>query len=446
MRGTSVGLRSRRRKVLPAASFAYADVRGYLIAPQATAWLSFFNLGTASTDGGNSLRTAFFENMKMKLLTDDLLKQLAGDHQGPCLSLYQPTHRRHPENQQDPIRFRDLMKIIARTLDENYPPDSNRALLEPFESLGADHEFWNHTMEGLAVFGAPGLFEIFGLQRTVPELTVVADTFHTKPLRRFLQSSDRYQILGLSLSEIKLFEGNRDALDEIELAPGVPRTITDALGEELTEPHQTVASYGGTSQGSSMRHSHGGKKDEMDVDRERFFRAVDRAVLEHHSRPSGLPLMLAALPEHQGIFHQLSQNPFLMAEGLKINPEALPINELRERAWQIVEPQYRARLATLTDEFTLAKAKGLGLEELEKIGPAAFTGRVGTLLIEADRQIAGHIHAGTGHVHLTESDHSLGDDLLDDLGEEVVKKGGRVVVVPSAQMPTKTGAAAINRF
>ena len=70
----------------------------------------------------------------------------------------------------------------------------------------------------------------------------------------------------------------------------------------------------------------------------------------------------------------------------------------------------------------------------------------GTLLIEAGRQIAGHIHAGSGHVHLTESDHSLGDDLLDDLGEEVVKKGGRVVVVPSGQMPTKTGAAAINRF
>ena len=384
--------------------------------------------------------------MKMKLLTAESLIELSADHKGPCLSLYQPTHRHYPGNQQDPIRFRDLVKEIRQSLDSKYPAETVSALLEPFESVSADHEFWNHTMEGLAVFGAPGLFEIFGLQRTVPELTVVADTFHTKPLRRFLQSSDRYQILGLSLHEIRLFEGNRDALDEIELAPGVPRTLTDALGEELTEPHQTVASYGGTSQGSSMRHSHGGKKDEMDIDRERFFRAVDRAVLEHHSRPSGLPLMLAALPEHHGIFHQLSQNPFLMAEGLKINPEALPINELRERAWQIAEPQYQARLAALADEFAVAKSKGLGLEELGEVGEAAVAGRVGTLLVEADRQIAGHLHAETGHVHLADSDNSLGDDLLDDLGEKVVKKGGRVVVVPSGQMPTKTGAAAINRF
>ena len=33
----------------------------------------------------------------------------------------------------------------------------------------------------------------------------------------------------------------------------------------------------------------------MDIDRDRFFRAIDRAILEHHSRPSGLPLMLATL-------------------------------------------------------------------------------------------------------------------------------------------------------
>jgi Bacterial archaeo-eukaryotic release factor family 6 len=48
----------------------------------------------------------------------------------------------------------------------------------------------------------------------------------------------------LNRREIKLYEGNRDVLDEIEIALGVPRTITDALGEELTEPHLTVASYG----------------------------------------------------------------------------------------------------------------------------------------------------------------------------------------------------------
>jgi hypothetical protein len=48
----------------------------------------------------------------------------------------------------------------------------------------------------------------------------------------------------LSLQKIQLFEGNRDTLDEIDPAPEAPRTITEALGAELTEPHQTVASHG----------------------------------------------------------------------------------------------------------------------------------------------------------------------------------------------------------
>jgi hypothetical protein len=52
---------------------------------------------------------------------------------------------------------------------------------------------------------------------------------------RILQLADRYQVLGLNRREMKLFEGNRDALDEIDPAQGVSRTITDALGDEVTE-------------------------------------------------------------------------------------------------------------------------------------------------------------------------------------------------------------------
>ena len=297
------------------------------------------------------------------------------------------------------------------------------------------------------MLGGPGLFRVFRLQRPVHELAVVADTFHTKPLRCFLQSVGRYQVLGLSLQKIQLFEGNRDALDEIDPAPGVPRTIAEALGDELTDPHRTVASYGGVGAGSMpMHHGQGGKKDEVDNDAERFFRAVDRAVLEHHSRPSGLPLILAALPEQHHLFRQVSHNPFLMAEGLAINPDALPIDELRERVWQVVEPQYQARLATLADGFAVAKSKGLGSDDLAQVAQAAAAGRVATLLIETDRQIAGRLDGATGRVEVADLSHPQVDDLLDDLGELVGKMGGQVLVVPAEQMPGRTGLAATYRY
>jgi hypothetical protein len=384
---------------------------------------------------------------KTTSLTIESLAELASLQRPPCLSLYQATHRRHPENQQDPIRFRNLVRELETSLRKKYPAVEARLLLEPFQTLAHDDDFWNRTSDGLAVLGGPGLFRVFRLQRPVNELAVVADTFHTKPLRCFLQSVDRYQVLGLSLQEIHLFEGNRDALDEIDPAPGVPRSIGEALGDELTDPHRTVASYGGVGAGSMpMHHGQGGKKDEVDNDAERFFRAVDRAVLEHHSRPSGLPLILAALPEHHHLFRQVSHNPFLMAEGLAINPNALPIDELRERVWQVVEPQYQARLATLADAFAVAKSKGLGSDDLAQVAQAAAAGRVATLLIEADRQSAGRLDNSTGQVEVADLSHPQVDDLLDDLGELVGKMGGQVLVVPAEQMPGRTRLAAIYRY
>ena len=381
----------------------------------------------------------------MTLLTNESITDLLSARQPPCLSLYQPTHRRHPENQQDPIRFRNLVKTIEGSLRQKYSAREVQPFLEPFQTLAGDRDFWNHTLDGLAVFGALGILRVYKLQRPVAELAIVADSFHVKPLMRIFQSADRYQILGLNQQEVKLFEGNRDVLDEVELAPNVPRTITDVLGEKLTEPHLTVTASGGVG-GVAIYQGSGAKKDEVTIDVERFFRAVDRAILKHHSQPSGLTLLLAALPEHHHLFRQISHNPFLMADGIDIHPDVLRIDALRDRAWRVIEPQVQARLAKLADDFAVAKSQGRGMDDLAKVAEAALAGRVATLLIEADRQIAGRIDTMTGQIQFADLNHPEVDDLLDDLGELVLKKGGCVVVVPVERMPTLTGLAATYRY
>jgi hypothetical protein len=158
-------------------------------------------------------------------LTSASLEELVGLHARLCLSLYMGTHRSHPDNQQDPVRFRHLVGALSRSSSDT--------------------------------------------------------------------SSDRQQTA-----------------------------------------HSSVSSYGGLGAGhSAMHHGQGGKKDGMDSEVERFFRAVDRAVQAHHSDVSGLPLMLAALPEHHHLFQTISHNPRLMKQGLLINPDSLSPTELQQRAW-----------------------------------------------------------------------------------------------------------------
>jgi hypothetical protein len=383
----------------------------------------------------------------MSTLDKDYAAGLLDKCDPPCLSLYQPTHRHHPDNQQDPIRFRNLVKELEEPLRQQFPKDDIRTLLQPFLALANDMDFWNHTLDGLAVLGARGIFRVYKLQRPVTEFALVADSFHTKPLMRILQSADRYQVLGLNRQEIRLFEGNRDALDEIELARTVPKTITEALGDELTEPHRTVASYGGIGDGHSpMHHGHGGKESEVDIDAERFFRAIDRGILEHHSKPAGLTLILAALPQYHHLFHQVSHNPLLIEDSIEVHPDSLTIEELRQRAWQILEPHYLARLAKLVEEFGNAKSKGLGDDVLVQVAKAIAVGRVATLMIEAVRKIPGRIDSATGEIEFGDLSHPEVDDVLDDLGELALKKGGQIVIVPAERMPTVTGIAAIYRY
>ena len=152
----------------------------------------------------------------MYSLINDYQAGLFGAHEPPCLSLYQPTHRAYPENQQDPTRFKNLLKSLEQSLRQKYATREIKPLLQPFQDLSENQEFWNHTLDGLAVLGAPGIFRVYRVQRAVPELAMVADSFHIKPLIRIVQSADRYQVLGLNRYEVKLFEGNRDPLDEIE--------------------------------------------------------------------------------------------------------------------------------------------------------------------------------------------------------------------------------------
>jgi hypothetical protein len=369
----------------------------------------------------------------MSLLNDAHVTEALDVARPPCLSLYQPTHRAHPQRQQDPIRFRNLVKSLEESLRSGYPAADAALLLEPFLALAGDERFWTRTLDGLAVLGAAGMFRLYRLQRPVEELALVADTFHIKPLLRIVQSADRYQVLGLSRTEAKLFEGNRDALDEIELDPAVPRTAADALGEERKDPHTSVWTYragsAGPQAGAGVHHGQGGEKAaEIDRQAERYFRAVDRAILEHHSRPSRLPLLLAALPQHHGVFRAISRNPFLLADGIDVHPDALPPDALRERAWQVLEPHYLARLAGLVEMFGAARARELGTDDLEEAAGSAAGGRVATVLIQAERQAA-----------------EL-DSRLDDVGEAALRNGGQVIVVPAARMPTRTGIAAIYRY
>lgn len=386
-----------------------------------------------------------------RLLDRDTLSQLLAKRDAPCLSLYQPTHRSFPERQQDPIRFKHLVRQLEDALKQQGRAEQTKSLLKPFHDLIDDPDFWNANRDGLAVFGAKDYFEVFRLQRSVPELAVANDRMHLKPLLRIAQSADHYQILAITLDSVRLFEGNRDSVDEVALGDGVPKTVEEALGRELTEKGQTGFPQGfgrASERGDPMQVESGGagRQDEIDRDRDRFFREVDRAILEHHSRRSKLPLILAALPEHQFHFRKHSHNSFLLPEGIESDISLLSRDELRQKSWIVMQPRYIKRLEGFINQYGESHGQGLATDQLELIGQATLEGRVATLLVEAERQIPGVADQQQGKAVPVEDDTATTPDLLDELTIWTLEQGGEVISVPTERMPTESGAAAIYRY
>ncbi len=384
----------------------------------------------------------------MELLTNELIQELLAVNQSTCLSLYMPTHKKHPENLQDSILFKNLVRQMEESLMQKYSAAEVQKHLEPVKALVNDNDVWNHTLDGLAVFSAEGIFKVVRLHKSVEELAMVADSFHTKPLRQYLQSGDNFHVLCLTLHDIRLFEGNRHSLFEVELTADIPKTITEALGDELTDKHTTVESYGGIGgESSPMHHGQGGKKEETEKDAERFFRMVAGTIYERFSKPSGWPLILAALPEHHSLFHKVNKNPLLLSKGISINPSSVPTEKLANMAWETMEPEYNLKLDSLVARFEQARANGKGSDDYKVVAVAAVEGRVDTLIVEADRIIAVRItNLVTGNTQKKDLTNPKVDDLLDDLGELTTKMGGLVMVLPTDKMPSETGLAAIFRY
>jgi len=380
-------------------------------------------------------------------ITLDSIRALPATPEPPCVSIYQPTHRHHPDNQQDPIRFRNLVKQVDESLRQKYGNRQIRPLIERLETLAANHAFWNKTLDGLVVLtSADGFFQVMPLQLAVSERVVVAESFHLKPLMQATLSSERFQVLGLSRKAIRLWEGHRFALDPIDLSDDFPSTIEKALGSELTEPHRTVASYGMGVAGPAMVHGHGGRREEEDKDAERFFRVVDHAVTERISKPSGLPLIPLALAENHPIFRSVAKNPYLTEVGIHGNPDGMSEDQIRAAVWEAFEPERLARLAEVVNSFRTAQSRQHATSDLSDAARAAVASQISTLLVEVDRVIPGRLDPTSGAIETGELYDPEVDDLLDDLAEVVLRHGGRVIALPANLMPTTTGLAAIMRF
>jgi len=380
----------------------------------------------------------------MRPFSVDDLQALLSKHDPPCVSVYQHTHRAHPEMEQDPIRYRNLLKDVERMLKQKYPARQTEQLMSQLASLDC-RPFWQHQRDGLAVFASPDYFAYHCVSMPMPDLAVVANDFHTKPLLKLLQANRHYYVLALSQNRVTLFDASRDHFDQVDLRR-VPKSLREALGVETRQDQVDLRGSFSTVGGSPVFHAHGlGQTDRAD-DLRRFFRAVDRALWEY-LKDGAAPLVLATQPHYHALFREVSRNPRLLDKAVVCDAERISPEELQARTWQLVEPELQTRLDQAIEAYRAARSHKRGDDDLHEVAQAAAQGRIRQLLVEEGRQIWGQLDRASGAI-TPGAPHKNPDDadLLDQIAELVLAKGGEVFVVPKDKMPTTTGLAATYRY
>lgn len=383
----------------------------------------------------------------MPALGTDYLRSILAAAEAPCVSVYLPTHKGHPDAQQDRTKCRDLVREAEADLKANYPTADVQDLTAKLHALADDAPFWAAAVAGgVVVLASPSRFDTFHLPRQLAERVEVGETFHVKPLLRHVQSADPFHVLAVSRERCALFDGNRYELHPMAV-PGVPLTQAEvqlqAMDRTRPNPQTHGPGGGGTAHPTDPNAgvAPGMATANVVANTEEFYRTVDKEVLGRVSNRDGRPVVLIGIADNLSAFRHLSKNRFLLDGEVRIDWTHLTLNEIREKAWPVWEKHYLDRLNTIREDYGTASSRGKGTADIAEAGPAAAAGRIGTLLIDADKTLAGALDMATG-----EARPGGPGDLLDDLAELTLKTGGTVTVVPADKMPTTTGLAAIYRY
>jgi len=356
-----------------------------------------------------------------------------------------PTQRIHTAIAQDVLSFKTLVENL-QDIRERYDDDVDvQSTFAKLDALADDRFFWDQTREGIAIFAGPSFFHAYMLNQPVQARSVAADYLYTEPLQEYLQSAARYHVLVLTANEARLYEGNRFELTARSLTGNsIFNSDTDSnrrhtdLSATLTFPYAAAA---------PQRNESGyGVDGSMELGSfEQFLSKVDQVVLEVYTKPSGLPLIIAALPTHDRMFRGITENLLLIPEAIPLEVGMVTTDELRKKAWGLFEPYYEGQINHVIQTYRQATAHLRGADQIDQIVKDTYDGKVDTLLLEDGRVLPGEI-IDRDRIEYYGDELPQDHDVLSSLGELVKRYGGEVVIVPKNKMPSSTGAAAINRF
>lgn len=314
----------------------------------------------------------------------------------------------------------DLKRQIKRVINDSHKSlinvmsvEDRKRFLEPLESLLHETRALKQIKGNIGIFRTRSSFRLLGIPIDIEQACHIATSFHVKPLLKWLQVDREFLFLGLENGSAHIYHGSRDSFKLIDSI-----LFPDFFGNKESE------------------------KDYVD-----FKELARRKFKEQES--------FACLNEWV-LYLTGNTNPklFIAGESALIsrltkyitykNFERLPIANHFSRSMsasvcrsirKILQDETEKSLENHLAEFSLAERSNRVQSDIFQISKDIVVGKVRKLLVSDQLKIFGKINHNTGEVtiHHHDLDHE-DDDILDDLAQLVLIRGGEVIVGKKEQM------------
>ncbi|MEV6114501.1 chemotaxis protein [Streptomyces sp. NPDC052109] len=360
-------------------------------------------------------------------LSPATLAELRRPRPYPAVSVLTPTHRREPQNGQDPVRLRNVVTEARRRLESDPAVTRERRndVVAQLDRALAEVDL-AHAEDGLVIFAAPGEHQVWSLARPVPERVVLSDTFLTRNLVAAQAAERPFWVLSVSADRVTLWSGGEDRVVE-DRSGGFPLERR----QENFDPERQMRTGGLPSTFS-------------DEGTRQFLREADTAmstVLREQPRPLYVTGEQAALSLLDEVGSAAKVAVHVPHGGLAhAGPDAV---------WQalrpVLEAEARKGTTAVVRELTSARGHRTFAAGLDELWQSAREGRVRLLAVEENYR-ATVSDLGEHLVPAERGDLDAREDIVDEIVEQCLETGAEVRFVPDGTLGDANGMAGVLRY
>lgn len=357
----------------------------------------------------------------------ETLKQLRKVSSGNCISLILNTHRTAPDNQQDVIKLKNMVKDAEEKLHQSADKKTAVAGIEHLQKL-VDGIDVSHNLEALAIFcnATENIAEFVRLPIAVTDRVVVGNSFATRDLLRAQQLSSSYYVLVLNQQKTRLLLATNDVLTEEFSTPFPINNVDfhpDSTAEASIASRQTnlIAEY---------------------------FNRIDKEVNKIRAH-NPQPVLIAT--EESNFYEYLKiadEKASIYESYLNGNHQEEKAEAIVREAWTIVKQEVEKKNHDRKKSLEAAVSSGNFLSDVNEIRRAIGEGRVATLYVQQGLFQPAVIE-NDAVTFLNENDEKPAgavDDIFSELIERNDEQGGDVVFLPAADLEKFEGFAAVTRY